>query len=143
MWAATRHTCPAEIPVAGWWVSDLKLVFMGPFLVESCRDGPAAYIDIDNYSVHKSEDGIHTVFKKDTTSVQLVEDLISDLPEVPVEETPEMPDLSIPKPDGEKLTAIYKYLEYLENAEEVAAAKEAFDDLDANKQTQVDELKAS
>ncbi|MGI6746999.1 MAG: hypothetical protein ACOX4V_01930 [Anaerovoracaceae bacterium] len=83
------------------------------------------------------------MFKKDTTSVQLVEDLISDLPEVPVEETPEMPDLSIPKPDGEKLTAIYKYLEYLENAEEVAAAKEAFDDLDANKQTQVDvELKA-
>jgi len=53
-----------------------------------------------------------------------VEALITDLPEVPDDPAPELPDFSKPKPDGEKLTAIYNYLAYLENAEAVAAAKE-------------------
>lgn len=67
-----------------------------------------------------------------------VEALISSLPEVPTGEAPELPDLSKPKPDGEKLTAIYNYLAYLENAEAVAAAQEAFDALDPSDQAKVE-----
>jgi hypothetical protein len=68
-----------------------------------------------------------------------VEALITDLPEVPDDPAPELPDLSKPKPDGEKLTAIYNYLAYLENAEAVAAAQEAFNALDSSDQARVDE----
>jgi hypothetical protein len=67
-----------------------------------------------------------------------VEALITDLPEVPDDPAPELPDFSKPKPDGEKLTAIYNYLAYLENAEAVAAAKEAFDALDPSDQAKVE-----
>jgi hypothetical protein len=68
-----------------------------------------------------------------------VEALITDLPEVPDDPAPELPDFSKPKPDGEKLTAIYNYLAYLENAEAVAAAQEAFNALDPSDQARVDE----
>ena len=67
-----------------------------------------------------------------------VEALITDLPEVPDDPAPELSDFSKPKPDGEKLTAIYNYLAYLENAEAVAAAKEAFDALDPSDQAKVE-----
>jgi uncharacterized protein YjdB len=83
--------------------------------------------------------------KKDSCVVTVIADvgpveaLISSLPEVPTGEAPELPDLSKPKPDGEKLTAIYNYLAYLENAEAVAAAQEAFNALDSSDQARVDE----
>jgi hypothetical protein len=78
-------------------------------------------------------------------SVEPVEALITALPAVPTEAAPEVPDVvnktrTAMENDDEldNLDAIYSYLGYLENADEVAEAKAAFDALELSSQGRVD-----
>ena len=78
-------------------------------------------------------------------AVAPVEVLITALPEVTTEGAPTVPDVvnktrTAMEKDDElwKLDEIYNYLGYLENADAVAEAKEAFDTLDLSSQGRVD-----